>query len=118
MKDKVILIGHSLGATFLLKYLSENSLSLKIEKLILVAPAFFNEKEWGLGDFNFKLNRENILKQTNKIYLMHSKDDPVVPFGHSQKIKDEFPEAELMVFEDRGHFLGEDFPEIIELIKS
>jgi predicted alpha/beta hydrolase family esterase len=53
--EKTILIGHSLGATFLLKYLSENIFPQSISKLCLVASSIDEEtgydKRHYLGDF-------------------------------------------------------------------
>ena len=52
------------------------------------------------------------------IYLIHSKDDPLVPFTQLKKYQQALPKAEAIVFENREHFNQETFPEIIELIKS
>ena len=117
LENDVILIGHSLGGTFWLKYLSENNFPVTIKKLILVSPAFSDTGMEKLDDFNFDIDRENIENQVSKLLLIHSRDDKVVPFKHSEQIKKSLPYAELMEFEDRGHFLQEQFPEIIEKIK-
>lgn len=42
-KEKLVLIGHSLGAMFLIKYLGENGFPFKISQLHLVAPALDNQ---------------------------------------------------------------------------
>ena len=47
-----------------------------------------------------------------------SKDDPVVPFNHSERLAKELPNANYMIFEDRQHFNQEHFPELIETIKN
>jgi len=39
-KDDVVLVGHSLGGAFLVKYLSENDLPVKIKQLHLVAAVY------------------------------------------------------------------------------
>lgn len=117
-KNEVILAGHSLGGTFWLKYLSENKFPVKIKGLILVSPAFSNTHLEKLDDFNFEIDSENIEKQCENILIFHSRDDPVVPFEHAEKIKDFLPKSELIIFEDRGHFLQEEFPEIVEKIKN
>ncbi|MBI4652949.1 hypothetical protein HY750_01725 [Candidatus Kuenenbacteria bacterium] len=61
---------------------------------------------------------EKFTKQGGKIYLLHSKDDPVVPFAHLAKYQQVLPNAKTIIFEDRKHFNQETFPEITELIKS
>lgn len=122
IKDKQpILIGHSLGATFLLKYLSENKFPKKISQLHLVAPVVFND---GIGleklsTFNFNVKKvDKILKICKEIHLWHSEDDPVCLFENSEIIKKEIPEVNFHVFKDRGHFGQPSFPEILEIINK
>lgn len=118
LEDSVILIGHSLGGIFLAKYLSENNFPVKISRLHLVAAPFDRASREYLGDFTLSTSLEKIKKQIKKIYLYHSKDDQVVSFSEMEKYAKALPEAEKYIFEDRGHFLGEDFPELIENIKT
>ena len=49
---------------------------------------------------------------------MHSKDDFVVPYEHALKYKAALPEAELVTFEDKNHFLVEELPELVERIRA
>ena len=42
----------------------------------------------------------------------------MVPAGEAQLYKRDLPEIKLHIFEDRGHFNQESFPEIIKLIKA
>jgi predicted alpha/beta hydrolase family esterase len=120
----IILIGHSQGGIFLARYFSENKPEIDIDALILLAAPFPNvpmgvgESDDG-GDFNFNPNQlENLGKYIENIYILHSKDDSVVPVSHGTKYKKALTSAEYVEFDDRGHFLQETFPEIIELIKN
>ena len=50
LSDNFILVAHSLGASFLLKYLSENKVSKKIAGIFLVSTPFWSGKEqWEQG---------------------------------------------------------------------
>lgn len=119
LDPSVILIGHSLGGTFLVKYLSENMLSKKIEALFLVAPAFYDKKANDfLADFLLPDNFARLERQAEKIFIYQSKDDPIVPFSDSEKFKSMLREAVVRVLVDRGHFNQEEFPELVEDIKS
>jgi predicted alpha/beta hydrolase family esterase len=112
----VILIGHSLGGYFLTKYLSENKTPFPIAALYLVAAPFKNDNFCGEdgGDFSFDAAAlTNLAQQVQNIVIAHSKDDTVVPFSHAEQFHVALPTAQCMTFEDRGHFLGEEFPEII-----
>lgn len=117
--DEVILLGHSMGGIFLTKYLSENDFPKKIKGLFLVAPPYDNQycKE-SLADFVLQVGFEKLIKQAPRIFIYQSKDDPEVPYQDAENYQKSLPNAKVTWFEDRGHFLGGDFPEIIEDIKS
>jgi len=119
LNNNLILIGHSLGGIFLAKYLSENKISKKIKATILVA-APFSEKDLGesLGSFKLPSSLSNFTQHGGSIFLFYSKDDPVVPFEHMNKFHQALPNSQKVVFNDRGHFKTETFPELVDLIKS
>lgn len=123
LHDDTILVGWSLGAYFLAKYLVENETPFKIKALFLLAPLFENEDVGSDGDDggDFAFDTEKVgelTKRTPKIYLFHSKDDPIVPYSHSLRYKEALPEAELVTFEDKNHFLVEELPELLEKIRQ
>lgn len=71
------------------------------------------------GDFSFdakKLHR--IAERVEKLYVFHSKDDPIVSFRHAEAYKMALPSAEMVTFDDKGHFLTEAFPELIESLRE
>lgn len=115
LQDGVVLVGHSLGGTFLLKYLSENTLPVKISQLHLVAAACENGDD---GEVIFELGSDysNVMRQCGNIFVYHSKDDFVVPYEQGERIAKNIPGSELITFEDRGHFLGSEFPELIDTL--
>lgn len=112
LKNDIILIGHSLGGGFLAKYLAENDFPKKIEALFLISAPFAE------GDMVPPESLEKIERQAGKIFLYHSKDDPVVPFADVEKYAAKLPSAEKVIFEDKGHFIDEEFPELVEKLKS
>ena len=61
---------------------------------------------------------EKLDLQSNKIFLYHSKDDPVVPFSALEKYKNALPQATVRVLDGRGHINQEDFPELVKDILS
>lgn len=124
LHDDLILIGWSLGGMFLLKYLSEDTLPCSVRKLLIVAsPAgdYKIEAEPGNDCKSFQFSCDdliNIQEKISSITIYHSKDDFVVPYDHALKLKEALPDAELVTFTDRNHFLQEEFPELIEKIKE
>lgn len=115
----VIFIGHSLGGIFLAKYLSENTISKTIKATILVAAPFDDaNSEESLTDFKLPSSLAKFSEQSGIIYLIHSKDDPIVSFEQFGKYKQALPNAKTTTFNNREHFNQEAFPEIIKLIRA
>lgn len=115
LDGEVILAGHSLGGTFLAKYLSENAFSKKIKGVFLVAPPFDDSPDYSLSDFTLpkKLNL-----QTKNVVIYHSSDDKVVPFVDLNKYSVAINNIIVKQFIDRGHFNQPEFPELVEDIKA
>jgi len=116
LNDDVMLIGHSLGGSFIAKYLSETKFSKKIGGVFLVAGAFDTDT-LGFSLASFSLP-EKLDLQTENIFLYQSKDDPVVPFTAMENFIKAFGKAKTRIFEDRKHINTEDFPELLLDIKS
>ncbi|MFZ3099902.1 MAG: alpha/beta hydrolase [Minisyncoccales bacterium] len=119
LDDGAIFIGHSLGAIFLVKYFSENKTAKKIKAAILIGAP--HDDEGGnekLASFALARSLDGFGQQVPDIYLLHSHDDPVVPFLQLEKYKKALPGAKEMIFQDKGHFNMESFPEITDLIKN
>ncbi len=116
LEDEVVLIGHSLGAAFMAKYLSENIFPVKISGVFLVSGVF-NKGSDGLPLYSFVLP-EKISLQTEKIFLYHSKDDPVVPFEHVYLFKNALPSATLRELDGLKHINQEVFEELAQDILS
>lgn len=102
LRDGVILVGWSQGSYFFAKYLTENDFPFKIKALfLLAAPLEAHHDDTGEdgADFQFDTSRVGELtKKTDRIVIMHSKDDFVVPYEHALKYKEALPEAELVTF--------------------
>ncbi len=118
LDNEVVLIGHSLGAITLVKYLSENVYPKKIKATILVGAPYNTPEKHPYVDFTITTSLDKFIEQSEKIIFYHSKDDEIVPFENLERYKIAIPNATFNVFENRGHFNDESFPEIVELIKS
>lgn len=121
IKSDAVFVGHSLGAIFLVRYLSENRFPKKIKAVFLVA-APYKEKKSGnpdyFGGFAFKRDLRLITEQA-PTYMYHSEDDPIVPFGHLRHFEKRLPDAHFIIMKSRGHFFStKEFPELVKAIKS
>jgi predicted alpha/beta hydrolase family esterase len=123
-RDGLILVGWSQGSMFLQKYLASNDMPVSVKGLFLLSSphGYFKDEESGEdgGDFNFvdTDNVASIATKVPKIILIHSKDDPVVPYEHTLKLHELLSGAELVTFEDKNHLFVDELPELVERIKG
>lgn len=121
LADGAVLIGWSQGGYFLTKYLIENTTPFTIKALYLVAAPYESEDFGGEdgGDFAFETSQVGELAgKASKIFILHSEDDFVVPYAHALKYKSALPNAELLTFTERNHFLQAEFPELVASIRA
>lgn len=116
-----ILVGHSLGGGFLIRWLSENK-DKKVGKVILVAPWLDPDRreDFPTGDFfNFKIDK-NIVKRTGGVTVLISDDDELDQQKSVEIIKKEVPGSKIIQFHGYGHFTQggmhgrTDFPELLD----
>lgn len=113
LSEETILIGHSCGGGFLLRFLSENP-EIKVKKVILVAPWLDPNKELTTSFFNFNLNPD--LAKNNEVHLFISSDDDQAAEKSLELIKVNIQGIIYHEFNNKGHFIDQDFPELLDLI--
>lgn len=118
MEGDLILIGHSLGASVILKFLSEEKYSNHIEALFLVSTPFWKKKDSQIEEFVLQKNFELKLKDLLPIYFYHSKEDEWVPFSHLDIYSKALPQATIRVLEGHEHEFASGLPRLVEDIKQ
>jgi hypothetical protein len=121
LKGEVILIGHSLGSSFLLKYLSEEKIENPITGIILLATPYWGGDGWRYEEYESVTLPEGFaskLPSGAPIFLHHSRDDSVVPFAHLALYAEKLPQATIRKFDGRGHQFNNDLAEVVGDIKS
>lgn len=117
LDEETVLIGHSCGAGFLLRYLSENSVKLK--KVILVAPWLDLSRKRTTDMFEFKFN-QNLVNRSGQLVIYSSTNDKETIKDSLKMIINEISGFKLRDFKDYGHFrykdIGPRFPELLEEI--
>ena len=81
MDRAVVLVGHSLGGSVLLKYLAEGPPRVSIAGLFLISIPWWGPEGWAYEEFALPDDFAPRLP-TVPIYLYHSRDDPHVEFTH------------------------------------
>ena len=116
--DNVILVGHSLGASMLLKYLSEKEVTQRIDGIFLIATPFWSgDENWVQG---MKLNEkfESKIPKEVPVFLYHCRDDKEVSFKHLSIYAQRLPQATVHTIEKGGHQLNNDLTLVAKDIKS
>ena len=120
--DAVILVGHSVGASILIKFLTENKINKIIAGVFLIAAPFWGGvKGWtyeGYEALVLPTEVDTMLPEDVPVFLYQSHDDEVVPFAHLALYAKRFPRAIIHEFDGRGHQLNNDFSEVANDIKK
>ena len=110
----MILVGHSLGGSVLLKHLSEEQVVKSIAGVFLIATPYWGAVDWKVAEFELRVDLPKVLPKDVPIFLYHSRDDEVMPFAHLAMYAGRLPHATVREVEDRGHQLGDDLSEVAE----
>ena len=117
-KSGVILVGHSFGASMLLKYLSENSVTKKIAGIFLLATPFWHGNEdWQKG-LKLQENFAEKLPDEVPIFLYHCQDDEEILFSHLDHYKQLLTQATFRALKKGGHQFSNDLAIVANDIKS
>lgn len=117
LDGEVILVGHSLGGSMLLKYLSEEMAEQPVAGLFLIAPPYWGAKEWQVNEYELENNFAAKLAIELPLFFYHSRDDEVVPFEHLALYAEKLPQATIHEIEDRGHQFNNDLSEVAQDIE-
>lgn len=118
IEGKLIMVGHSLGASMLLKYVSEIEVKIKPIAIFLIATPFWSgDEDWKEG-FKLAENFADKVARELPIFLYHSQNDEVVPFAHLALYRQRMPWATFRQLPSGGHQLGNDLTIVANDIKS
>ncbi len=110
-----ILVGHSLGASFLLTYLTEEKIDIAVAGIFLIATPYWGGDSWRYEGYEAITLPEDFpakLPRNTPIFLYHSRDDETVPFAHVALYAYSLSQATLRTFDVRGHQMGNDLSEV------
>ncbi|WP_181350788.1 alpha/beta hydrolase [Thalassobacillus sp. CUG 92003] len=119
LNGEVILIGHSLGGSVLLKFLSEEACDLVIKGLFLLGSPYWGvDQDWVAEEFELPSDFTSTLPLIRHLFLYHSRDDDVVPLTHMEQYVRKLPHAKTRVFKHQGHLFENGVAELISDIQS
>jgi hypothetical protein len=119
--NRSILVGHSLGGSFLLKYLVEEGIKQSVVGIFLIATPFWGGAGWHYEGFErvaLPADFAAKLPPAAPVFLYHGRDDEIVPFAHLALYAAKLPHATRRAIEGRGHQFGDDLSEVAADIMS
>ena len=118
IEGEVVLAAHSLGASMLLKYLSENKLKKDIPGIFLISTPFWSGDEVWVQGLQLKEDFADQLPKHIPIFLYHCKDDVEVSFEHLGIYAQKLHWATVREIASGGHQLNNDLSFVAKDIKS
>ena len=118
IKGEMILVGHSFGASMLLKYLSEKKIKEPIAGIFLIATPFWRgNQEWEQG---LKLKEDFVDHLPAKVrkYFYQCKDDEEISFENLLHYKHKLPQAIFREVNNGGHQFNNDLTIVADDIKA
>jgi predicted alpha/beta hydrolase family esterase len=120
--DQTLLVGHSCGAGFLVRWLSENK-NVNADKVVLVAPWMGIDPDRPFYDkdfFTFKFD-DQLAKRTAGIIILNSTDDSQPIQDSVALIRKSIADVRYCEVTGKGHFTiesmgAEELPELLEAI--
>lgn len=97
-----LLIGHSCGGGFWLRYLSENP-KLRVGRVVLVAPWIDVPRKIAPDFFNFKFDKQ-LVSRTKGVSIIYSDDDMKAISLSVEQIRKELVGVNYLEFRGYGHF--------------
>lgn len=119
ISEETILIGHSCGCAFLVRWLGESK--QKISKLVLVAPWKIPDKEDKFRKAFYEYPIDETIKSRVKEIVMFTADDEEEDGKKSLKIFHDALGGEIIELKGMGHYIlddmgTEEFPELLDLL--
>ncbi|MET0333573.1 MAG: alpha/beta fold hydrolase [Rhizobacter sp.] len=113
-----ILIGHSLGGSVLLKYLSEERAGDGAAGLFVVASPYWGSPNWKVDDFGLAEGFARHLPSALQVHLYQSEDDEVVDIQHLSRYAKAIPTATVHKLDTGGHAFQQGLPVLVADIEA
>lgn len=117
IEGPVVVVGHSLGGSVVVKHLAEGHPAPGIAGLLLVATPFWGEREWE-AEWALPEGWPDASSALPPTFIFHSRDDEEAPFAHLELYARRLPDAVARPVDGNGHLFDRgDLNEIIETIR-
>ena len=102
----LVLVGHSLGGSVILKYLAGHDMPHGLAGVVSIATPFWGMQDWE-QEWRLPEGFEARLSELPRVVLYHSRDDDVVPVSHLDRYAEAMPKALVRKVDGRGHLFDD-----------
>jgi hypothetical protein len=113
MGEGAILVGHSIGASVLIKILTDQGPTLSIAGVFLIAGPFWHDHEfWRWDEVALPMDAAERCPRDVPLFLYHGEADEIVPVLHLDMYVKALPQAFVRRLAGRNHQLNDDMREV------
>lgn len=119
MGDGAILVGHSIGASVLIKWLTDRKSPRSLAGVFLISAPFWHDHQiWHWPEVKLPEAAAARLPRGLPIRFYHGKSDETVPFEHLAMYAKAIPQASVLPLDGRDHQVNEDLSPVGSDIKA
>ena len=111
--NKAALIGHSLGGSVIIKYLTEGLCQVPLAGLFLVGAPYWGMRGWPMDEFKLQHDFHTKLPPIDKVFIYHSRNDKWVPYSHGLAYVNALPGSVLRSIDGNDHEFSEGLPVLV-----
>jgi uncharacterized protein len=115
--DGTVLVGHSIGASVLIKLLTETAPSIS-GAFLAATPFWYDDDFWNWKDAELPRDAGRRIPPNVPLTFYHGGDDESVPFSHLARYARLFPTATIRRLAGRNHQLNDDLSEVARDIRA
>jgi predicted alpha/beta hydrolase family esterase len=112
LEEGALLIGHSIGATILIRTIADDPPKQTVGGIFLIAAPFVGEGGWTTEDIEPLSDLGARLPDQTPIYLYHGSEDETAPFAHVDLYAKAIPQAIVRRLSGRDHQLNNDMADV------
>lgn len=117
LEDGALLVGHSIGATFLVHALAELRPKKKFGGVFLIAAPFVGEGGWPSDEITTRTDLGLELPRDLPVFLYHGEVDTIVPFSHADLYAEAIPQAHVRCLPRHDHQINNDLTQVADDIR-
>ena len=111
--NEVLLVGHSVGGSVLLRYLCEKTVEASVTGLFVIAAPFWGADDfWDWDEARLPEDAAEKLATVPRIFLYHSRDDERRALLAPGSLLGRLPQATTRPLDVGGHQLGNDLADV------